>query len=310
MDKKTKSKAVRFYFELGIDFVLPENPYKDTLSDDEWVTERCSLLCEEIQEKLPSSFDGIQFSRVKQVVPNKNFFTIYFSVSECYDFSSNEIWSPKKGYSGFKVKKHPLFKARESIVAKIRRSLCDHYCIEGLSLKYIASRNFVFDTYFGGFVTVEKKFTQEEIGSAGGVSYALEEFFEEMLSCLQECGLEGSISQTIKRRNRNNKYVFEVSATCYYGFSEREVVGEMALLERNMSIDEMQMIGIDCQDDALASAIADAKSGYECVLEQFLPLRVNLLRFDFGFIDQDDDVYDVCDELLMNYGATSETHLP
>ncbi len=78
-----------------------------------------------------------------------------------------------------------------------------------------------------------------------------------MLSGLQECGLEGIVSQTIARRNRNNKYVFDVSATCHYGFSEREVVGEMALLERNMSIDEMQMIGIDNQDDALAATIAD-----------------------------------------------------
>ncbi len=35
------------------------------------------------------------------------------------------------------------------------------------------------------------------------------------------------------------------------------------------------------------------------MLEQFLPERVNLLSFDFGFIDQDDDVYDVHYELLI-----------
>lgn len=298
MVKNSERKAVRFYFELGIDYVFPENTKIDTSLDDEWITECCWLLCENIQGKLPSSFDEIQFSRLKKLVPNKNVFTIYFSVSECHDFISNEIWSPRNGYSGFKIKKHPLLKAKKSIEAKIRSSLQDHYFVETLSLKYIASRDFVFEIYFGGFVTVEKIFSPEEIGDAGGVSYALELFFEEMFSALQECGLEGHISQTNVRRNRNNKYVFEVSATCHYGFSEKEVVGEMALLERNMSIDEVRMIGIDNQDEALEAIVASAKSGYGCILEEFLPDDVDLIGFDFDFIDQDDNVYDVCDELV------------
>ncbi len=296
MDRKSESKSVRFYFELGIDFVFPENPKKDTLPEEEWIDECCGFLREDIEEKLSPSFDEIQFSHIKQVVPNKNFFTIYFSISECYDFNPNEIWFPQKGHDTFKIKKHPLLKAKKTIEVKIRSSLCNHFFIESLSLEYIASRVFVFDIYFSGSVTVEKKFTPEEIGSSGGVSYALEEFFEEMRSLLQDCGLDGSISQTTTRRNRNHKYVFEVHVARPCAFSEREVEGEISLFKRNMNRDEMEMIFIDMQDDALAAAIADTKSDYESTLGEF----VDLLRFDLSFIDYDCDVFDVYDNLLMN----------
>lgn len=299
MIKDSEGKVVRFYFELGIDYVFPENPKTDTSSDDEWITDRCWLLCEEIQKKLPSTFDVIQFARFKKVMSNKNIFTIYFSISEYHDFTSNEIYSPRKGYNGFKIKKHSLLKAKKSIEIKIRSSLYEHYFIETLSIKYITSRDFIFELFFEGIVTVEKVFSQEEINEEGGVSYALEVFFNEMYYSLQECGMESHISQTNKRRNRNNKYVFEVNSTAYYGFSESEVIGEMALLEHNMSINEVQMIGIDTKQDALNAITADAIKGYELMLNDILPTGLELFRFHFS--DQDDDVYDVCDELLIDY---------
>jgi hypothetical protein len=300
-----ESKEVRFYFEVGINFVFPEKPKKYTSSDDEWITELCWVLCENINRKLSFSFDDAQFSRFKQLELNANVFTIYFTISKCHKFTSNEIWSPRKEYNGFKIKKKPLLKARESIEAIIRISLPKYYFIDALSLKYIASRDFVFEIYFGGFVTVKKKFSPKEICDGGGVSYALEFFFEEMISALEGCGLEGDITQTTARRNSNNEYVFEVSKTSYYGFSENNVAGEMALLEHNMSIDEIQMIGIENENDALQDTVTNAKAESVYRVEQCLPVGVDLLSFDFDFIDQDDDVYEVCDELQMNY-ADSE----
>ena len=304
MKKVKESKAVRFYFELGIDYVFPENPKTHAYSDDEWITARCESLGVDIQKKLSSNFDEIQFSRFNKIIPNANIFTIYFTISKCHDFISNEICSPKKSYTELRIKKYPLSKARESIEKDIRSLLFDDYFIASLLLKYIASRDFVYEIYLGGFVTVERIFTPDEIRDVGGMSFALDIFVEKMISALEYCGMHGDIRQPIVRRNRNNIYVFEVGATCHYGFSEREVVGEMALLEHDMSIEEVQMIGIDNQGDALATRTADSKSIYGSMLEDNLPAGVNLLNFEFDFIDQDDDVYDLDYELLINHGDT------
>jgi len=299
MEDIMKNKPVRFYFELGIDYVFPVKTSTYSGSDDEWFSYRCELLSDDIQKKLPASFDEIIFCRFTRFSSDMNFFTIFFSISKCHDFIPNDVCLPRKSDIELKIKKYPLLKVKESIETEISNSLCTQYYISDISLKYIASRWFIFEIYFGGFITVERIFTSDEIHNSGGVREALSEFVEEMVVAIGECGLDGDISQTITRRNRENQYVFEISLTSHYGFNERDVDGEMGLLRHNMNIDDIRMIGIDNKSKALDVIVSDVKCGYRNLLEGGLPADVSILKFGFDFIDQDDDVYEVDDAFLM-----------
>jgi len=300
MNTIQEDKAGRFYFDLGINYILPEKPNTASLSDDEWISARCESLCNNIQKELSSSFDEIQFSRFKLLVPNENVFTIYFSVSKCCDFSSDEIYFPSKDHAEFKIKKHSLRAAKKSVESEIRNLLCEYYFISVLSLKYFASRDFVFKLFFGGYVTVEKIFTQDEIDDAGSVSSALECFSDEMMPVFEDYDLEGWPLHST-RRNRYNKYVFEVTKTCFFGFDDRNVVGNLELLTNAMDIDDARMLGIGIHPDAFDSIISNVKERYTRILDiDMMPEDVELIKFEFDFVDQDEEIVEVCDELLMD----------
>jgi len=289
----------RFYFKLGIGFVLPESPRANTDSHDEWISKQCVFIENNLQKKLCSSFDEVQFSRFTLRPSETKPLTIYFVISKCYDFRSDDIEPLIKSPIEFKIKNHALLRAKSSIDAEIRNSLCSEYFIADLSLKYIASRYFTFEVYLAGFLTVERTFSPDEILDSGGVSDALSDFVDEMSETFHYCALSGYITQSTSRRNKKNQYIFEVSSTCYFTFNEREVDGDMALLEHDMTLDDIQMIGIDNNNEALDAMVSGNKHLQEAMLEEYLPVDVTLLKFDFYFIDQDYEVHDVENGFLV-----------
>jgi hypothetical protein len=295
-----ETKVVRFYFDLGIDYLFPEKPPTYKKSKECWIKYCYQSLGSNIQKKLTPNFDDIQFSKLEALAQNKNLFTIYFSVSICHDFCSKETWIPRKGYTGFKIKKHSLLKAKKSIETQIRNLLCYHYSISKLKLKYFASRDFIFEIFCGGSVTVEKIFTRNELKMYESISDALYHFFLEMESTFQQCGLDGYPTQSETRRDRNNRYTFDVSGTSYMSFNEREVIGDMSLLEIDMKNDDVPMIDIDTDEDRLIDIIVDLKRTFELTLCDNLPTNVELLQLDYSFVDQGDYVYEVSNELLTN----------
>ena len=298
-------KAVRFYFELALTYVLPLKPARSrspgrrsAVSEDEWNIGCCESLCMQLQDRLTAEYDPIRFKTYERLSSENNVFKIVFAISKCHEFSASDIFTPRKERTGFKIKARPLAKALESIRSHIHDRFCNTYYVSDLSLKFLTSRDFVFQIYFSGTLVVEREFTPAEIRENEGVVNTLEHFNDDISSDLEHYGFGISPESTL-RRTRNNRYTFEVDATRYFGFGENEVVGDLALLEKNASAYEVASYGIDNSDAALDSRISDLKLELGNALES-LPEGVKLIGFEFSFVDQDDDVVEVRDELIAS----------
>ena len=301
--RKKKSKAVRRYFDLEILHAIPVKPSHDYetgkacgLSNDEWVAGRCEILRQNIQGALPSGFDEIKLIGCEPVLSGAPVYKLRLVVSKCHRLADSEFYHPKKGYSGFKIRRQSLLRLIKSVRDEITRFLGEHYCVLHLEEKYVTSRYFVFEMYFSGNFVVEHKFTPEEICDHGGVKAALANFVDEVESSLYPHSFS-VFSPGLRRRNINDRYEFNVSTTRYFGFGEDQVVGDMSSVTQDMSLSEVQAIGIDNLDDCIRSTELDVCGELG---EQFLnlPIHIKIISCDMNWIDQDDDVYEIDQELL------------
>jgi hypothetical protein len=303
MAEISQTKPARLYFQLGVQFALPENEVKNAPPEKHVDNSLHSALRDEIDARLPPEFDDVQLLGIEKMPECKSLYVAYFSVSKIHQFSLHEIRIQKKPSNQPTILKRPLLQARRSIEQTILSSLKTRYVIDALRLRYVTSRNFIFEIYFAGTLTVEKVFEPEEISQAGGIRCALDDFLDEMRCAIRESGLEGDASKAYRARNRKNHYVFEMDVACHYGFDETEVDGQMGLLNHPMSREEYERIGVFADDSAVEDLVPEVKSYYYDSLEQTLPPAVYLLEFDLDYMDHDDGLFDISEEICISYSG-------
>ena len=300
-------KFVRIYFTLEIDYVFPDKPKTDKLSgkayvesEKFWINECCESLASILEEKLPDVYDGVAFKNYKRHADALNLFTITFSVSILRAFNEKEILT--KGSSvGFSIKARPLSLSIKEIRSQLYTSLCYDYKISDLELKLITSREFAFEMYFEGEMVVEYEFSDVEIRNNGGVSNALNFFFDEIDGALIPYGYT-LIAPTKKRRSPDNRYVFGIVLTEVLCCGENDITGPVLLADREMSLDDLQQVGLCNPDSGPGSGLPFDTESFEMNVQIALEglnnfENVQLVSCNIGYVDQDDDVCD-CTETL------------
>lgn len=301
-----EEKFARFYFTLAIDFVLPDKPKINKLSgkryaesEDVWFTECCESLASTIEGKLSAKYDGVVFKHYERNLKGKNVFTIYFVISKLQSFKETDIIFPRKGNIGFKIKVRPLSLAIKEIRSHLYNSLCYDYYISGLSLKFVTSRSFGFEMYFEGVIVVEHEFTADEIRDAEGVSNAIEQFSNDVVSAFEGSSFDLSPPRG-KRRSADNRYVFTLSTTRVYGFGENDVYGDLTHIDCDMDAAKKSDMDIDNTKDAVDSCVFSIQSELSEISEIVLPADVYLISSNLNLVDQDDEVYGCVDELITD----------
>jgi hypothetical protein len=304
-DSYLGSKIVRMFFCLVLKDVIPHNPTVGrteerggTLTDEEWEEEFCDSVNLKLEALLEPLDYQIAFDRKTGIRPFEKQqlpYLIPFLVSKVHEFKAEDIIIPKPGYSGFKVENRVLSSVQETLAQDIRKTIRTKVTIHELVFSMVTSRNFVFEIYYEGSFRVKREFSDADIESEGGVRDALESFFDEIVSAIEPFGFHVTSTPSKRQRNRNNEYLFGVYHAPCIGFSESDVHGEGCYAIRgDSSIDEVNWHGIDFMD----TLEDDANVFLNSILNEYLPPDADLISCEISYVDDPEEAFDICDELI------------
>jgi hypothetical protein len=128
---------------------------------------------------------------------------------------------------------------------KIADSLKMDYVVNAIAYEYAASRDFIFEVHLGGTLKIQHVLSPSDVSE--GVRPAIESFNREVTDFLQEYGWYAD-PKTTSRRRTDNVYEFDLSKSARFVFSENEVFGDMARMEKDS---EASNLDIDWGGDYL-----------------------------------------------------------
>ena len=289
---------VRFYFGVSISYLIPPNPYgkRDHVADENWADRCLERLRADIEAKI--SKEGFEVAYRKHATINGalRLYAADFVVSALHPFPAAQLFTPRKGFSGFRVRTKPFSKVKTIFERKIADSLKMDYVVNAIAYEYAASRDFVFEVYLGGTLKIEHVISPSDVSdSEGSVRTAIEYFNSEVADFLETYGWD-AYPKTTSRRPKDGVYEFELSQTMHLMFPENEVFGNMILMEKDMPQSEASILGIDCRDDSLAEAVSAAEDYLRYLIE--LESEYSVTELTVEFVDYDEELYDYSNELI------------
>lgn len=304
-DSHLGSEIVRIFYCLVLRDVIPHNPTVgrtekngETLTDEEWKEEFCDSVNLQLEALLKPLDCQIAFDRktgVRLLKKQLSTYLIPFLVSKVHEFKAEDIIIPKPGYSGFRVEDKALSSVQETLAKDIRDTLGTNVAIHELVFSMATSRRFVFEIYYEGSFRVKRAFSDDEIEYKGNVRDALESFFDEIVSAIEPFGFQVTSTPSRRQRSRNNEYLFGVDYAPRIGLSESDVHGEGCYaISGDASTDEVNEYGIDFEGTLEDETSAFLKS----ILDENLPSDTDLISSEISYIDDPEETFDICDELI------------
>ena len=299
------------FYCLVLKHVIPHSPTvsrtkkKGAQSNIQCEIEFCESLNHQLEALLKPQDFQIAFDRktgVRQFEEQQSTYLIPFLASKIYVFKADDIIIPKPGYAGFKVETKTLSSVQETLAQDIRDALCSKVAIHKCFFSMATSRSFGFEIYYEGSFRVKREFSDDDIESAGGVRDALESFFDEIASAIEPFGLQVTSTPARHRRSRDNEYLFGVYYAPVIAFSESAVHGEGCYaIKGDSSTDEINEYGVDF-DNIL---VDETNAFLNSILDEMLPPNADLISSDISYIDDSEEAFDICDELICSH----ESHL-
>ena len=288
-----ETKAIRFFYCLVLQHSLPTN-----LTDKESKQACFDSLEFELQTLLEPQGFQVAFDEkagIKISEQQEKTCLVSFLVSKVCEFKFDDIVIPNPSYTSFKVTAASMSSVRNTLTQNIRDALFSKMITHELAFIMTTSRNFDFEVFYEGVFRVKREFSDDEIVSEGGVNNALESFFEEVESAIQPFGFEVDSASSRQRRSRNNEYLFDVFYAPIIGFNESTVHGEGCYAVRgDASRDEINTYGIDFENTFENEINAQLYS----ILEEHLPLDVDLISSKISYIDDPGEVFAISDDLI------------
>jgi hypothetical protein len=321
---KKPAKPVRFYFGVFVSYLIPPNPHtkRGGLSKDKWEDGYLEKLRDDVSARLSKEGFDAAYRKHAPIDNALRLYAVDFVVSALHLFPAVQIFSPRRGFGGFRVKARPFSKAKTTLERKIAGALKMEYVINTIAYEYAASRTFVYEEYLGGVLRIEHIISQREIKDAGGtIRGAIEQFNNEVSDFLEShyswevwpklCTarrrptLKAASLKIPTRRPTGNVYEFEVLSTRHYGYSEEEVCGDLALLKKDTPallgkdvhthFEELDKFDIDTIDADHTSKSTECEAELRGIIENS---PYTLVDLTVSWEDYDDHVYDIQEELL------------
>ncbi|WP_322050172.1 hypothetical protein [Paraburkholderia bannensis] len=294
---RESDQTVRFYFSVSVLCLIPPNPHgaRDSVLDAKWEKNRLERVEADLKARLSMVGFDAAYREHMLVDEARRLYVARFAVSAPCSFSAAQVFTARKGYSGFRGKKTPLLKAKAIQETKIRDALKRDYVVNAISYEYAASWSFVYEVYMGGIVELKHDISPSEISAAGGsVRDAIEYFNSEVADALEPRGFIVT-PKTTARRPKNNVYKFDLYLERCFVFSEEDVSGDLVLLDKGMPLSEAGSLGIDCDDDALRDRVSSARIELECC---DFPQGSDVIQITLDFVDYDEELYDYSNDLV------------
>ena len=288
-------KPVRFYFCVDIACLIPPHPGKKRVSvhTQEWAKQCLNEVEKIIRNELSVEVFSVAYRKHELINAATQIYDAEFIISALHYFSPNEIFSPRENYGGFRVRARPLLKTIKVLQSKIADKLSKFYHLKNITYQYHASRFFGWEIYFGGFLTIKHFISDAEVRDVGGsVAGAIDQFESQVNDVLEEVGWTGSCKT--RKRRKDGAFQFEVAATRIFSFAEDQIVGDVANLTSDMSSEEATELGIDFRDENIAIFTDSEKFVLQEMVEQYF----NVVELDVGFVDYDEEIYDISEEIL------------
>jgi hypothetical protein len=282
---------VRFYFGVSISYLMPPNPYgkHDHAPEEKWARRCFKRLQADIAAKISKEGFEVAYRKHTTIDDALRLYAADFVVSALHPFPAAQLFTPRKGFSGFRVRTKPFSKVKTIFARKIADSLKTDYVVNAIAYEYAASRNFVYEVYLGGTLKIEHVISPNDISdSEGSVRTAIEYFNGEVADFLQTHGWD-AFPETTARRPKDGVYEFELYQGIFLGFPENEVFGTI-LMEKDMPLSEASILGIDCDDDSLAEAVSAAEASLRDLIE--IESQYSVTELSVGFVDYDEELYD------------------
>ena len=291
-------RHVRFYFGVSVSCLIPPNPHRkrDGIPDDQWEEDYLGPMLNDLKAKLSNDGFEIAFRKHVPVDDTLRLYAVDFVVSHLHRFPAEQVFTPRKNYTGFSVRKRSFSITKSVLEGKIADSLKRDYVVNVIAYEYAASRSFGFEVYMEGILELKHVIPSNEIISAGSVEEAINDFNS---AVVDELGAQFQATpKTVGRqRPKDNVYKFDLFCERMFGFSEVYVTGDLVLMEKDMPRNEALMLGIDCDDDVLAESISWTELEIWSNL-QSSSLDIEIVRLTLEFVDYDADFHDCVDELI------------
>lgn len=283
-------KHVRFYFGFSISHIIPPNPHtkRDKVSDEDWEDRYLDELRSDVEAKLSKEGFDVAYRKHSPADSGQRLYAVDFVVSALHSFPRVQYFEPNKGFVGFSVRQKPFLKAKDHLEKKIKNALKFDYVVNAVACEYAASRSFVFEEYLGGHIGIENEISDVE----DGVRLAIEMFNKEVVAFFEDHGWD-AIPKTFARRPKDNVYRFELSTTRYYCYSENQVCGPLVLLEKDMPQGKAEQLGIDYCLFEHTDEVITSELGRIIEYSDY-----NVVELSATWIDYDEDVYEICEELI------------
>jgi hypothetical protein len=299
MSKINSNQYVRFYFQLDLKCLIPPNPVVSGKTDKQWERDRIEVLESDLQVLMEGKGVDLAYKDHRCDDVTHRLFCVHFIVAALREVQPAQMAGIEKRYGTFRIRKRSLSKILRDIETQIMEILGRRACIVAkFEYLYSTRRNFVFEIYMEGDLEVEYSLSNKDIADAGGsVRDAIEYFNSQVVDCCEAANINAWPSSSSLRRPADNIFKYELMATEHYCFPENAVLGNMAMMFKDMPLLDAVALGIDCNDQEMIDYIAGTREYAECNQLIDLPNKAILRKFTLDFTDYDGDLYDYDDEM-------------
>jgi hypothetical protein len=124
---RESDQTVRFYFSVSVLCLIPPNQHggRDSVPDADWEKDRLERVEADLKARL--SMVGFEAAYPEHMLVDeaRRLYVTRFAVCAPCSFSAAQVFTARKGYSGFRVKKMPLLKAKAIQETKIAAILSE-----------------------------------------------------------------------------------------------------------------------------------------------------------------------------------------
>ena len=203
-----------------------------------------------------------------------------FLVVALREVPQSSICVSKNKCSGLKIKKSFLLKVRNIMAKEIEEWVPKKFKVAAISCCYATSRRFTFEVYLAGSIELKHKLKTSDVIAAGGSVRDAIGYFNDQVVDAFNCRSDVFIAPlTVHKRNSANIFKYDINMTVLYDFSEDEVVGDFALITKNMPLSKAALLGIDCKDIKLQERILSTKNELEFSCLDDFPEKTTVEHF-------------------------------
>lgn len=305
MSRVDSNQYVRFYFQLDLKCLIPPNPVGSGKTDEQWERGQIGRLESDLQALMEEKGFDLAYEAHRCDDVTHRLFCVQFIVAALHEVRLAQTAILKKDCGTFRIRERSLGKILRDIESRVHEILGQRaYIVAKFDYLYSTCRDFVFEIYLHGYLEVEYSLSTKDIADSGGsIRDAIDYFNSQVIDCCEAANITAWPLSCLLRRPADNVFKYELTAEVRYRFPENAVLGNLAMMRKDMTLLEAIDVMIDCNDQEMVDYITGTREEAECDQLANLPNNAILRKFTLDFIDYDGDLYDYDDRIPLDLAS-------